>query len=46
LFALLNQFCGYNSAQEGSTLPIFDDVFTDIGDEQSIEQDSPPSAAT
>jgi len=39
LFALLNQFCGYIPAQEGSTLPIFDDVFTDIGDEQSIEQE-------
>lgn len=39
LFALLNQYCGYVPAQEGSSLPIFDDVYTDIGDEQSIEQE-------
>lgn len=39
LFALLNQYCGYIPAQEGSSLPIFDDIFTDIGDEQSIEQE-------
>ena len=37
LFALLNQFCGYLPAKEGSSLPLFDNVFTDIGDEQSIE---------
>lgn len=37
LFALLNQFCGYIPAQEGSALPVFDDIYTDIGDEQSIE---------
>lgn len=39
LFALLNQYCGYLPAQEGSSLPLFDDVFTDIGDEQSIEHE-------
>jgi DNA mismatch repair protein MutS2 len=38
LFALLNQFCGYLPAQEGSSLPLFDAIFTDIGDEQSIEE--------
>jgi len=37
LFALLNQFCGYLPAKEGSSLPLFDTIFTDIGDEQSIE---------
>ncbi len=39
LMALLNQFCGFIPAKEGSALPIFDDVFTDIGDEQSIEEE-------
>ena len=39
LMALLNQFCGFIPAREGSALPIFDDVFTDIGDEQSIEEE-------
>lgn len=38
LFALLNQFCGFIPATEGSSLPIFDGVYTDIGDDQSIEQ--------
>jgi DNA mismatch repair protein MutS2 len=37
LLALLNQFCGYIPALEGSSLPLFDDIYTDIGDEQSIE---------
>ncbi len=39
LFALLNQFIGFIPATEGSVLPIFDKVYTDIGDEQSIEQE-------
>ncbi len=39
LFALLNQFIGFVPATEGSVLPIFDKVYTDIGDEQSIEQE-------
>lgn len=38
LFALLNQFCGFIPAREGSSLPIFDGIYTDIGDDQSIEQ--------
>ncbi len=39
LFALLNQYCGFIPAKEGSCLPLFDDLFTDIGDEQSIEEE-------
>ncbi len=39
LMALLNQFCGFIPAKDGSALPLFDDVFTDIGDEQSIEEE-------
>ncbi len=39
LMALLNQFCGFIPAKDGSSLPLFDDVFTDIGDEQSIEEE-------
>lgn len=39
LFSLLNQFIGYIPCQEGSILPIFDRIYTDIGDEQSIEQE-------
>ena len=39
LMALLNQFCGFIPAKEGSALPLFDDIFTDIGDEQSIEEE-------
>ncbi|NBK20967.1 MAG: endonuclease MutS2 [Spirochaetia bacterium] len=39
LLSLLNQFCGFIPADDGSSLPIFDDVFTDIGDEQSIEEE-------
>ncbi|MGH0054291.1 MAG: endonuclease MutS2, partial [Sphaerochaetaceae bacterium] len=39
LFALLNQFCGYIPAKEGSSLPLFDNLFSDIGDEQSIEEE-------
>lgn len=37
LFALLNQICGYIPASDGSSLALFDRIFTDIGDEQSIE---------
>ncbi len=36
LFSLLNQICGYIPASDGSSLALFDRVFTDIGDEQSI----------
>ncbi len=39
LMALLNQFCGFIPAKDGSSLPLFDDIFTDIGDEQSIEEE-------
>ena len=38
LFSLLNQICGYVPASDGSSLALFDRVFTDIGDEQSIEE--------
>lgn len=36
LFSLLNQICGFIPASDGSSLALFDRVFTDIGDEQSI----------
>ncbi|AEC01683.1 endonuclease MutS2 [Parasphaerochaeta coccoides] len=39
LFALLNQFCGYVPAEEGTSLPLFDGIFSDIGDDQSIEKE-------
>ncbi len=39
LFALINQLCGFIPCDEGSYLPIFDKVYTDIGDEQSIEEE-------
>lgn len=39
LMALLNQFCGFIPAKDRSSLPLFDDIFTDIGDEQSIEEE-------
>ncbi|MBK5200067.1 MAG: Smr/MutS family protein [Spirochaetaceae bacterium] len=39
LLSLINQFCGFIPCEEGSSLPIFDKIFTDIGDEQSIEDE-------
>lgn len=38
LFALLNQSGFPVPAAEGTALPIFDSVFADIGDEQSLDQ--------
>jgi len=38
ILAAMNQFAMEIPAGEGSTLPIFDGIFADIGDEQSIEQ--------
>lgn len=37
LMAMLNQLCGYVPAADGTKLALFDNVFTDIGDDQSIE---------
>lgn len=37
LFSLLNQICGYIPCDDGSSLSLFDRVFTDIGDDQSIQ---------
>lgn len=38
LFSLINQICGFIPANELSVLPYFDQVLTDIGDGQSIEE--------
>lgn len=37
LMALVNQICGFIPADDGSSLPLFDEIYTDIGDDQSIE---------
>ncbi|PKL14138.1 MAG: endonuclease MutS2 [Spirochaetae bacterium HGW-Spirochaetae-8] len=37
LFALLNQFLYFVPASDGTTIPIYQAIYTDIGDDQSIE---------
>ena len=38
LFALLHQFLYFVPGAEGTQMPLFQDVYTDVGDEQSIEE--------
>lgn len=38
LFALMTQSGMFIPADQGSSMPIFDNIFADIGDEQSIQQ--------
>jgi len=38
LFAMMNQSGLALPAREGTALPVFDDIYADIGDEQSIDQ--------
>lgn len=37
LFAMLNQVCGFLPCKDGTSLGIFNEIYTDIGDDQSIE---------
>lgn len=39
LFVLLNQLCGFIPCKEGTSLPLFDGIYTDIGDDQSISDE-------
>ncbi|MCH3916341.1 MAG: Smr/MutS family protein [Spirochaetia bacterium] len=39
LFVLLNQLTGFIPCSEGSALPLFSGLYTDIGDEQSISDE-------
>ena len=40
LAVILNQICSFVLADELSTLPLFDNIWTDIGDGQSIEKEA------